>query len=1058
MYQRYFVLIILMASMFILPTPLTMTTPVLSANNSDISLIETQLKMAISNDDGQGVSAILEFENQLTPTEIHLAESTGVEFTRRGSSIVNVGRIYSVIVHDEESLEQLSGLGLIRATSGSKQFVPSLTSSVDAIHANDVWNNLEVDHQTVDGSGVLVAVIDTGTSWLHPSFWRVYPAEFDFISQGPNYYLDLNDNGIPDDNEGPIKTVDGGMTGSFFNYASDYMFISTDGDNNFDYADGDRWIGGIDADDNNLIDLGSESGVIMNISKVAILYDQFSSNVYVRDVNLTDAIAIGDSHSTFHGTHVASTIAGGQIGFTSYVGVAPGADLLVIRSPLNSVDILDGVNFAIENDADIINMSFSSYLGFLDGTDSEDLIVTEAFLNYGILTTAAAGNLGNIDKHARFAVPVSGSNAALLDIYHLPDLNPYLSLLWQSTDRDEHVILNPPAGAPIDLGKFSDIAGSSFVLDTDNLSAYVFCEISPRGMNNIIIQLSQEDHFWTDGNWAVTVTNPEGEDIWVDGYAWDGKWETNFMTWGNCTSSLRTISSPATSDFAIAVACYDESSNSIYSTSSKGPRIDGAPKPNVAAPGVSITAAWGNFLSDDILWTVKVGTSMASPHVAGALALIRQAEGDTNPWMQYSALIDGAGGIANHHDHPLSDWGYGLIDAGLSVMYVLNESIEAGSTLSDWSLLPTFVSDIDEPEVNPDLDIRYVKVFQQEHSFGFAINLDAAGTFTTSNMLSIQWDIDSNALTGINGADLLVNITNSVLSIYEWNGIMYDLSNLTGQWWQSSTATFLRIDGLTEGLRGSLVVSTHNSTVANVDSTAPTNLTDDWRPMVESVLFEFNGDLTISVDTFDSDSGVNTRSIGASIIDGRFVILQSSIEADSSSSEIIVDSSLVLSEYVNSLDFNVTSESKSIFLPLVMLFISSSDRVRITNAFIDSSLVRVGLLFSETITGQFTVEGYELVNLATVCFRHSSGIWFNFTISGIDGLYEFVVSPSAFPVGDYDVFAIAKGSTISTTQLQFATLTIIEDNTLIIVGISVAVAALIAIYAFRRFSNRRGAL
>ncbi len=1056
MYQRYLVLAILVITTVILPTSFTATKVVSTTTKTDISLIETQLQMAISKDGGQGVSALLEFDNQLTPADIQAAERVGIEFVRRGSSIVNVGRIYSAIVHNEESLEQLSDLGLIRATSGDKQFVPSLTSSIPAIHANDVWNNLEVDGQTLDGSGALVAVIDTGTSWLHPSFWRVYSAEFDFISQGPNFYLDLNNNGNPDANEGPIRNVDGGMSGSFFDYTSDYMFISTDSDNNFDYADGDRWIGGIDGDHDNSIDLISEKGVIMNISKIAILYDQFSSNVYVRDVNLTAAVAIDDSHYTNHGTHVASTIAGGQIGFTSFVGAAPGADLLIIRSPLNSADILDGVHFAIENDADIINMSFSSYLGFLDGTDPEDQLVTEAFLNYGILTTAAAGNLGTRDKHARFAVPVSGSNTALLYINHLQDTNPYLSLLWQSTNRDEHVILTPPAGVPVDLGEFSDIAGSSFALDSDNLSAYVFCEVSPRGMNNIIIQVSQDDHFWVNGNWGVTVTNPEGENIWVDGYAWDGNWQTTYMTWGNCTEDLRTISSPATSDFAIAVSSYAEGTNSITTTSSKGPRIDGAPKPNVAAPGVSIRAAWGDFLDDNNLWAVKEGTSMASPHVAGVLALICQAEGNENPWMQYSSLINGAGGTANHYDIPLSDWGHGLIDAGQSVMYLLNESIETGSTLSDWSLLQTFVSDIDEPEINPDLDIRNVKVFQYEESVGLAIDLDAAGNFTATNVLSVQWDSDSNALTGINGANYLLNITDNALIIYEWNGISYEVSSLMGQWWQSSTATFLRIDGLPEGIRGGLTFSTQNSSMAIVDSTTPTILTDNWGPMVESVSMTYNGNLTIAVDSSDSDSGISTRSIGMSIIDGRFVILQSSIETGLALSDIVVDSEFAVSEFVNSLDFNVTSESMAIFLPLVMLTARSTTQIRITNAFIDNSVVRIGLLFSDTISGEFTIEGYQLVSLAKVGFRHSSGFWYNFSLSGNDGLYEFVVSPSGFTTGEYDVYAIAEGTTISTTEMQFATLTIIEDNTLIVVGTCVAIAALIAILAFRRFSARRG--
>ncbi|MHA1387058.1 MAG: S8 family serine peptidase [Candidatus Thorarchaeota archaeon] len=1059
MYQRYLVLALLFTSMMVLPAPTSYaTTTIQSTLVTDVTLIEAQLQMAISNEKGHGASALLEFERQLTVSEINTIESTGIEFARRGSSIINVGRIYSAVVYDEESLRQISEMGLIRATSGSKQFTPSIISSMDKIRANDVWNNLEIDGQPVDGSGVTVAVIDTGAAWLHPTFWRQYPAEFDFIFDSSEYYLDLDNDAVADPNEGPILTVSG-QSGPFIDYTSDYMYISTDGVGDFDYADGDRWIGGIEGDGDDYIDLISDKGVILNISKVAILYDQYTSNIYIRGVNLTQAVSVGDFiEYDHHGTHVTSTIAGGQPGFTDYVGAAPGADLIIVRSQLNSADILDGISFAVENDADIINMSFSSYLGFLDGTDPEDLLVNEAFLNHGILTTAAAGNLGSHDKHASFTVPSNEDNTVLLRINNIQeDKSPYLSVLWQSDDRDEHIVLTPPSGDPIDLGEYSEIAGSSFALDTDNLSAYVFCEISPRGMNNIIVQVSADDHHWQNGIWDVTVTNTAGEDIWIDSYAWDGNWHTNYMTFESYTSNLRTISSPGTSDFAIAVASYSESANSITSTSSRGPRIDGAPKPNIAAPGVSITAAWGNFLSDDDLWENKEGTSMASPHVAGVLALIRQAEGNDNPWMDYSALINGAGGLTNHYEIPLNDWGHGLLDASASIMYVLNETIESGSTLSDWSVLETFTLDGDEPGVQADLDIRYVKVFQQADSLGFAINTDAVSDFTGTNMLSIEWDSDSNILTGENGVDLLLNITNGNLDIYEWNGSIYESSSLTGTWWQSATATFLRIDGLSHGVRGDLVFSTHNSTLSYVDSTSSASLSDRWLPIAESVRMTMSAEnLTIIIDSFDGDSSLSTRSIGTSIVDGSLSILQSAIVTNAESSEMTVDLDLARSQYVNSLQFNITSDSKSIYLPLVMLSVTSSTLVRIIGGSLDNNIIRTGLLYSDRISGEFSIEGYDLVSQALVGFRHSTGLWFNFTING-NGLYEFVVVPSGFPSGQYDAYAIAKGTIISTIEMQFATFTIIEDNTLIVVGIGAAVVALIAIFAFRRFSIGRGA-
>ena len=215
------------------------------------------------------------------------------------------------------------------------------------------------------------------------------------------------------------------------------------------------------------------------------------------------------------------------------------------------------------------------------------------------------------------------------------------------------------------------------------------------------------------------------------------------------------------------------------------------------------------------------------------------------------------------------------------------------------------------------------------------------------------------------------------------------------------------------------------------------------------------GDLSILVDSFDRDSALSTRSIGTSIVDGSFAILQSSITIDEDSSEITVDSNLVLSQYVNSLDVNITSDTETLHFPHVMLTVTATYLIRITDASIDSSMIRTGLLVTERITGEFSIEGYELVSQALIGFRHSSGLWFNFTVNG-EGFYEFTIAPSGFPVGEYEVYAIAKGTLIPTAEMQFATLIIIEDNTLIMVGISVAVFAVVAIFAFKRLGFRRG--
>jgi subtilisin family serine protease len=76
--------------------------------------------------------------------------------------------------------------------------------------------------------------------------------------------------------------------------------------------------------------------------------------------------------------------------------------------------------------------------------------------------------------------------------------------------------------------------------------------------------------------------------------------------------------------------------------SSRGPTVV-APsliKPDVTAPGVDVLAGYSPFgAPSGHLFLLVSGTSMASPHVAGVLALIKQAHPDWTPAMAQSAIM-----------------------------------------------------------------------------------------------------------------------------------------------------------------------------------------------------------------------------------------------------------------------------------------------------------------------------------------------------------------------------------------------------------------------------------
>ncbi|MFJ8233496.1 S8 family serine peptidase [Streptomyces sp. NPDC094448] len=95
---------------------------------------------------------------------------------------------------------------------------------------------------------------------------------------------------------------------------------------------------------------------------------------------------------------------------------------------------------------------------------------------------------------------------------------------------------------------------------------------------------------------------------------------------GNEGPDAGTLGTPGTADAALTVGAVDDN-DLMADFSSAGPRTgDGAVKPDVTAPGVAITAAAaaGTGGQNPPGYTAQNGTSMASPHVAGAAAILKQ--------------------------------------------------------------------------------------------------------------------------------------------------------------------------------------------------------------------------------------------------------------------------------------------------------------------------------------------------------------------------------------------------------------------------------------------------
>lgn len=395
-----------------------------------------------------------------------------------------------------------------------------------------------------------------------------------------------------------------------------------------------------------------------------------------------------------HGTHVAGIASGAD---ATYGGVAPGAELVIVKSSFQEAHIADGVRYIFRIASEmgkpaVVNLSLGGHGDPHDGSDPLSQII-DSECGPGRIVCCAAGNEGNDNIHAQIAVPQGGNRTIL---FHVPpssgeDAVRFAALNgWYSGQDQFEIAVRSPNGFQTSYQGVIATGSPTQVYElTDGRVRISTPDVDPfNNDHNFLIEIlpaQNERYPVTPGTWRLRLRGVNVHNGQVDVWALDNSQRLNVVFIGRSVQDTMKIGSPGASTSAITVASYTTKNrwrdrdgktremgldlDEVSDFSSEGPLRNGSHKPDLVAPGAMIAAALSRDSTVDPSYIVTpgfrmmAGTSMATPFVTGLVALMLEHDPQLDPETVKKRLRECSSIPKQPAGSFDSKWGYGLVDA-----------------------------------------------------------------------------------------------------------------------------------------------------------------------------------------------------------------------------------------------------------------------------------------------------------------------------------------------------------------------------------------------------------